>query len=353
MILHIFNKQEKFSIQYIKFLKDSGFDLDNQFIFHYGKSSGFFEKQNVNCIFSNFIDIGKHIRLYKKMREAEKVIVHSLASPFLLFLLLFNFKVTKKIYWVVWGKDLYFKKCVNMKNPINIIYEFLRKLSIKNVKHIVTNVDGDYELAKKWYGVDAVFHKAEGVGYPYNSNINPVLGGYKTSLNKVLLGNSASKSNNHIEALYKLKECDNQNMEVISPLSYGGKKKYVQKVICIGKQLFGDRFKPIVDFMPLQKYNAMLDSIDVAFFYHDRQEAFSNLLTLIGQGKKVYIRTESTLWNYFKDKGIIVHDSNNVDDTLFCVDEKEIVENNHNQVLKIGDIELSKRLWKEIFEYNG
>lgn len=352
MILHIFNKQEKFSIQFVRFLMDSGFDLSKQQVFHYGKSSGFFEEHNIDATFSGFSNPVKHIKLYQMMKKADKIIIHSLASPFLLFLLMFNFKVTQKFYWIIWGKDLYFKQCVNMKKPINRLYEFFRRKALKNVKHVITNVEADYELAVQWYGLDAELVYVEGTAYPYNSKDAIMDIKHKNKLNKILLGNSASVSNNHLQALEKLKKQDNGEMTITAPLSYGSNEKYINTVIEKGKELFGDRFIPIVDFMPLDEYNKILCDMDVAFFFHDRQEAFCNTLTLLGNGKKVYLRTESTLWDYFKQKNMIVHNSNEVDGDLLKPDDAEILRNNSLIVSKIRDKDLSIKLWEELFEEN-
>lgn len=352
MILHIFNKQEKFSIQFIDFLLDNNFELENQHFFHYGKSSGYFEGKNANVLFSGFANPLKHIKLYKLMKKADKVVIHSLASPFLLLLLMMKFKVTKKFYWIIWGKDLYFKQCVNMKNPINKIYEFFRKKSLKNIKHIATNIRADYELACEWYGLNADLVYIEGTAYPYNSNEAMIEPKFKEKLGKILLGNSASVSNNHMEALEILKKNDDGKMTITAPLSYGSNDKYVAKVVLKGKELFGDRFIPLIDFMPLDKYNEILCNIDIAFFFHNRQEAFCNTLTLLGNGKKVYMRTESTVWDYFKEKKIVVHNSNEVDDNLLLPDSENIIKSNIEAVCKIKSIDSSIEFWKEMFKEN-
>ena len=238
-----------------------------------------------------------------------------------------------------------------MRNPIMIIYEVIRKLAIKNVKHIITNIEADYELAKKWYHAEAELIYVEGMSYPYNSDetkefqvIN------KSSLQLILVGNSASMSNNHLEALAHIKEQDDGKIEIICPLSYGGKKKYVNQVLQKGKALFGERFHPLIDFMPLDKYNQILKKVDVAFFNHKRQEAFSNTLTLMSMGKKIYIRPESTLWDYFQKKGIAVHNSCDLEDVLQVPESMEVLQNNHEQVKKIRDLQVSLKGWKCIFD---
>lgn len=351
MVLHIFNKQEKFSVYYIKFLKDCGFNMKKHIVFHYGKSSGQLQKEHNKVIFSSFVSPAKHLRLYRLMKKSDKIIIHSLASPVLLIMLMFRMKVTEKFYWVIWGKDLYFTQCMNMKNPLLKLYEQVRKKALKNVKHIITNVEADYDLAVEWYKMDAELILAKGMSYPYNSDVNEESEiAYKEKLNTVLLGNSASVSNHHLEALDVLKKNDNGTMTITCPLSYGGSAKYVEKVEKKGKELFGDRFIPVKDFMPLEEYNKMLEGLDIAFFYHDRQEAFSNTLTLLGNGKKIYIRPCSTLWDYFEKKNIKVHNSEEEDWDFFESDSYESLLSNKNKVAEIRDPQLSKECWEKVFQ---
>lgn len=349
MILHVFNKQEKFSIQLFRFFKDYNFNMAGQFVFHYGKSSGYFEREKIDCLYTSFINPIKHIKLYHLMNKSDMVIVHSLASPFLLFLLALKLPVTKKIYWIIWGKDLYFSKCVNMNNPVNILYESLRKKALRNVKHIITGIKGDYELACEWYGINAEYITVEGNGYPYNCQGEKSEIVYKDSLQKVLLGNSASLSNNHLQALKQLKKVDNGKMEIVTPLSYGGSSKYVQQVVSKGKELFGERFLPLTEFMKIEKYNEILNGVDIAFFYHDRQEAFNNTLSLLGAGKKVFMRPKSTLWQYFNEKGIKVHNSEILGTDFWVPDAREVISSNVEKTSAIRDIQLAVNFWKDLF----
>lgn len=353
MILHIFNKQEKFSIPFVCFLKDYHVDLENHMFFHYGKSSGYFEKEGVNALFSGLASVKKHWKLYREMKKADKILIHGLASPFLLLLLMLRCDVSRKFYWLIWGKDLYFTQCVNMRNPIMKLYELARKKAIRNIKHIVTNIDGDYELARKWYHTEAELLYLGGLAYPYNSSeIEELQIAEKQALKYILLGHSASISNNHLEALDYMKKQDDGSIEIICPLSYGGPKRYVEQVMKKGRELFGERFQPLVDFMPLEEYNNILKRVDVAFFFHRRQEAFNNTITLLGTGKKVYIRTESTLWDYFQKQGIIVHDSCGEADALQQPEAIEVLKNNYEQVKRMEDIQVSLNGWKRLFREN-
>ena len=91
------------------------------------------------------------------------------------------------------------------------------------------------------------------------------------------------------------------------PLSYGD-KKHAQAVIQQGQQWFGDKFKPLTEFMPFDEYLTLLGTIDIAIFNHKRQQAMGNTITLLGLGKTVYIRNDVSQWRFFKNKNIVVGD---------------------------------------------
>ena len=58
--------------------------------------------------------------------------------------------------------------------------------------------------------------------------------------------------------------------------------------------------------MPVDEYNAFLDSIPVAIFGAMRQEAAGNIIRLLKSGTKVYLRERNPLYQYYKKRGFIV-----------------------------------------------
>lgn len=350
MVLHIFNNQAKFSVKYFEFLKDYNTDFSKHKLFHYGKEID--ELKNMSQLEKkfcrSFISIFPHFWLYKQMKKVDKIIVHSLASPLLLLMLFFNKELSNKIYWVIWGKDLYIHRDVKPYNLPYCIYEFFRKKVIKNIGHIITFIDGDYDLAVKWYNTSAVKETMDKVCYPYSVDVKiGVREKHEGGLN-VLLGNSASKTNKHLDALDKLKKVDDGEMRIYTPLSYGGKKSYVKKVISKGEALFGDRFVPLTGFMEYDKYMNLLNSIDIGFFYHDRQEALNNTISLIAKKKTVYIRSDVTSWKFFMDNEIALYDSLNIEDELKQLSDVEM-EENCNNIKNIWEPEFAYQQWSDIF----
>jgi len=171
---------------------------------------------------------------------------------------------------------------------------------IKRIGHLVTYIPGDVELARKWYGARGEYHEC----LMYLSNVvNPqVLQGVEQAESTqsgltFLVGNSADPSNNHIEALEKLLPYKDQDIKIYVPLSYGD-QTHAKKVIEQGNDWFGEKFFPMSSFMPFDQYLEFLKGIDIAIFNHKRQQAMGNIITLLGMGKTVYVRSDVSHSNF-------------------------------------------------------
>lgn len=204
----------------------------------------------------------------------------------------------------MWGGDLYTYQ-LGERNWKWRIREFFRRRVIKNMGNLVTYIEGDVEIARKWYGATGIYHEC----IMYTSNLYKeysVPSKQGTAIN-IQVGNSADPSNNHLEALEKLLPFQNLDVCIYVPLSYGD-KKHAQAVIQQGQQWFGDKFKPLTEFMPFDEYLLLLGTIDIAIFNHKRQQAMGNTITLLGLGKTIYIRNDVSQWRFFKNKNIVVGD---------------------------------------------
>ncbi|MBY5978947.1 TDP-N-acetylfucosamine:lipid II N-acetylfucosaminyltransferase [Ferrimonas balearica] len=237
----------------------------------------------------------RYFSMFYQMYKSERVILHGLFDKFVIAGLFFQPWLLKKCFWLVWGADLY-RQDLDGTSPW-APKVFFRRFVIRNMGHIVTSIDGDYENAKAWY-------KPKGrrlAVYTYPSSLyTPAVGTPKNDgVIRILLGNSADPSNNHIEAFEHLKKYAQENIEIYSPLSYGV-PQYRDEVCRVGKELFGDKFKPIVDFIQYDKYIELLSTIDIAVFNHDRQQAMSNTRMLLGMGKKVYMKSGTSSFQLFE-----------------------------------------------------
>ncbi|WP_175547605.1 TDP-N-acetylfucosamine:lipid II N-acetylfucosaminyltransferase [Marinobacter antarcticus] len=224
------------------------------------------------------------VRLIVQMHRADRIILHGLFTRAVIKMLFFMPWLLKKTYWVIWGNDLYGKREAGSKPGLK---DFSRRFVIRHLGHLVTYVPGDIELAREWYGAGGQVHSC----LMYTSNLfsDPGVGERTTDFVEIQVGNSADPSNNHLEVFEKLASLSADNFRVLVPLSYGN-QQHALRVISEGKKLFGDRFVPLIDFLPLAQYQEFLATIDIAIFNHKRQQGLGNLISLLGMGKKVYLR---------------------------------------------------------------
>lgn len=168
---------------------------------------------------------------------------------------------------------------------------------------------------------------------------------------RILLGNSASPFNNHIDALKflhkKIKKRD--NIEIILPLNYSGSDFYIENVIDIGFKLFEHKFKPITNFLEKNEYYSLLKTIDIAFFYNLRSQAAGNINWFLNNNTPVFMRRESSLYKFYKRKGFLVYPTQEFKDDYELIDLKT---KNHDLIHKeFGDSNMRDR-YKVLLELN-
>lgn len=131
--------------------------------------------------------------------------------------------------------------------------------------------------------------------------------GQRVTGNSILVGNSASFTNNHIEAFDLLNDFNLQDgIEVITPLSYGD-DCYKHEVIELGYELLGNSFQPITDFMPIDEYIDTIKRCGYVVMNHKRQQAVGNIVIMLYLGARVFLREENPTYKMLKSDGAILH----------------------------------------------
>ncbi|MBD3611205.1 MAG: TDP-N-acetylfucosamine:lipid II N-acetylfucosaminyltransferase [Hydrogenovibrio crunogenus] len=133
--------------------------------------------------------------------------------------------------------------------------------------------------------------------------------GQRVSGTKVLVGNSASFTNNHLEAfefLQQLAKPEESKLQVIAPLSYGD-DCCKQAVIEKGVSCFGESFQSVTDFMPIDEYVALIKQCGFVVMNHKRQQAVGNIVIMLYLGARVFLREENPTYQMLKNEGAIVN----------------------------------------------
>ena len=124
----------------------------------------------------------------------------------------------------------------------------------------------------------------------------------------LLLGNSATPTNNHLEAFELIrKRIDLQGRKLVVPLSYGD-PHYAELVIHVGRQQFGNAFVALRDFMARDDYIALLASCGVVVMNHRRQQALGNLLIAGQMGARCFLDPRNPLAQWLPAQGFAVED---------------------------------------------
>jgi hypothetical protein len=349
--LHIISSDQFYSKEFIDLI-ESNLDInDHQFIIFRKKNKKYIKSEDYKnikilnikhfFIIKNLVKLSKfkisHIKYFiiyflkirYLMNQAEYIFIHYLTNE--ISILLLNFTSKAKIFWVMWGNDLYkylplklfdqetFQLLKRFKNNLksmffkftHALYLEIRKKAIKKIDFIINTHRGDLKLLKKYFKTNikwfpnAIYPNPVPFGRLDRMEYNSIDVKFSFSNNTqklILLGNSGAPTNNHLDILLYLSKIKDQNFKIICPLSIGA-PKYIREVIKEGKKLFGEKFIPLVNFLEPKIYYELLKKIDLAVMCHNRQQGVGTLSILLYLGTPICMKKNTTYF-YFLDKGI-------------------------------------------------
>ncbi len=332
MILHI-APDEKF-INSIHWQFEKIFPEENKyFVFLTGKTEELKYvkvKKNVNII----RDDDKSLQLVlAELKNCKLAVLHGLKYFQSRIVLNLNFKI--KLLWCFWGGEIYdnpnalglqmigiktkqrFVKTSfieELKKRVKPLYYFLRKRTLipddsilkaaKKVEYIGIVHKEEIQFLKEHNFIDSSAEHVQMTYYPLEFIFRGIEN-ISISGNNILLGNSASLTNNHLEALEILGQFNIEERKIVMPLSYGD-KKYAKEINQIGVKLFPKNFEPINSFMPLEVYNHRLSQCNIVIMNHYRQQAVGNIVAMLWMGAKVFLNETNTFYLFLVRIGVHV-----------------------------------------------
>lgn len=319
-ILHVMTgSNHEVNKVFVRFLSEN-YDINNHFILIID------EKKNIPSeiksypnlmIYSNNKDIKFFINTFKKYN---KIILHSLSLNYnIQYFLLVRPKLFKKIIWIAWGMDLYQWK--NEKN--GYIKNLILFLFRKNIKNFVGIFPPDIEFFNnKFRPISNTYYCC----YP-GTLYNPIYTNdyelynldYKYDNNlciNIQVGHQCNSILNHEKVLENLKKFKDENIKIYLPLNYGD-MEYGNKIMKKAKYIFGDKAIIIKKKMEKTDYMNLLSTIDIAIFNTNRQIGLGNILPLIYLNKKIFIPSNTIMYNFFKSNKVDITDYNLVKDMNF------------------------------------
>lgn len=279
--------------------------------------------------------------IYFNFKKESLVHYFDLYSPKLLFLHSLNhvfyesileIKTQIKIGWFPWGYDIYSQPKVGLStlsnetlnfllrnDPIFVAKQFLKKvfngfhLPFSNSKNVyflrilnkidffISYIEEDYIYFSKLY-----INKMEYLYCPFLS-INQYLGKNfdalktsETSKKNILIGNSLSLESNYLDVLTFFKDKTNSFDKLLIVVNYGKNEKLKEEVKLKSKIYFKEKAELIEAFLEKKDYIELLKNCPTAVFFHYRQQAMGNIITLLYLGARIYLSKKNPTFKYFK-----------------------------------------------------
>lgn len=202
-----------------------------------------------------------------------------------------------RIVHVNWGGGtLINKELLSFRGRLGL---FRRKFYFSRLKYIVVLAESDKFVLEKNYGIKNIL-VASYLFIPQKIDMSfKVCVREEKSKVKVMLSHSGHIYNNHIKALTLLKDrYDLVIEEVSSPLCYGP-KDYIEEVINVGKELFGDRFSFFTDLLSKDDYVKYIRDKDIYVTASPIQSGLFACSIALGNGLKVFCGESN--YDSFKD----------------------------------------------------
>ncbi|GAA4233953.1 hypothetical protein GCM10022291_12280 [Postechiella marina] len=327
MILHVID-DEKFLVSVIELFETI---FPNQNIFLVGIDKvGYndFEKleQSTKVIFKNINTPSYQTEYLELSKSVNFILFHNVYKTYKLRLLQ-KYKLNIKTAWTFWGAEMYglnpnynallpatktaYLKSLSIKDQIKkttlsklkkAYYWRLFKNALRQRKlhYTLTNINADVDLLESYTKLN--LPRGWFSYYYYNDAVRSKI---KTDKKNILIGNSSSESNNHLDAFNLINKKELKDKKIYVPLNYGD-KKYKDLVIKQAKGIFGSSVEPLVDFLSLNEYTFIINSCSVLILNHKRQQAFNTIMLALANGCKVYLREENTIYKTLKSEGFII-----------------------------------------------
>ncbi|MBR5372397.1 MAG: TDP-N-acetylfucosamine:lipid II N-acetylfucosaminyltransferase [Oscillospiraceae bacterium] len=344
---------DKFTKGMYRFMEKHFSNLERFFIF-YGKGERFEVNEKAqNCFWmESYNDIRKDSKEYALVQSADLILYSGLFDTVHCFRK-FGMKTLKKTYIQFWGADFYIlgDHSGSFKHKLSKWY---RKYVIRHAAGVINLLPKEYEALCKICAPKGKHFIAPVCG---DGSIQQLIANLRSTPKsrdplRIIVGNSATDTNQHLDMFEKLAEYKNENIEIICPLSYGD-SAYAETVIRTGRELFGDKFVPLTEFMDIETYYGYIARSAIAVFNNNRQQAMGNINAALGLGCKVYIRSDTAMWDsYCVTRGYKVYKAEEIGSVPFaefadCADDPE---ENYRIYQEASSLDKYVRQWQQVFD---
>ncbi len=201
------------------------------------------------------------------------------------------------------------------KNPViplskkiarKIFYTRLdKKALVEKINFFAPVLENEYNMVASKFGSSF----PEYVAWNYGSSValfnNERKSHCNPNGNNILIGNSATPTNNHIEVFDLLRTQNLDNRKIICPLSYGN-SDYASIIKDIGRSYFGENFLGLDTFMPYEEYTELIGTCSNVIMNHNRQQATGNIVVMLLLGANIFLSQINPLYSFLKQKDAVI-----------------------------------------------
>lgn len=312
-IVHLITN-DKFTVAYINFMKIYMKEYSHIFLVSRWSCS----KEDLND--NNLVDLSNIIRyesgkqlafgskIRKLLKEADKIIVSGI---FGLEQLIFYWptSIYKKMYLHYWGGDFYQMRKSPSRNLLDLFQRYQLKYCFEKSYGAIFLIDGEYEKYREITGI--IKENNFIASMPYDTYKTFPFEKYReknrNACLRIVVGNSANLDNQHTYVFELLRHLKNEDIEIYCPLSYGD-DAYGKNIEKIGRDILGEKFHPIFDWMKKEDYYRFLATCDIGIFGNDRQQGMGNIGALLYMGRKIYLKKGTSMYENYKKMGFSCYD---------------------------------------------
>lgn len=329
VILHVFD-DEKFFDGVSKFF-DALDNVHNRYCFYTSRKNYQFKHIKL----SHKVEIFNNYKEYTNLFSDEDIDIIYFQSLYINKYKLFNYiSDEKKVIWWCFGAEIYYsykglKPLINIElyKPLTkkykkskdngIIYslkDFFKSIIFTHYKalqnKVISRIDYfspvlpiEYELMKNnphFRAKPFMLNAGPGIYTPKPLSIKQIP-------QNILIGNSLTYTNNHLDIFQHLKTTNiASTRKYIIPINYGSDytkdKRFLKDSFCSSSQTIW-----LEEFIPRSEYLSYLESITHAIFGHIRQQAMGNINYCLERGIKIYLYSDSIAYKQLKELGYIIY----------------------------------------------
>ncbi len=329
-------------------------DVQHKFIIH---DNGFVLSSVGDDIIpiKNYNELVSNVTIKNYLFQCDKVIVSGFFTGEKVLVKLPKC-IFEKMYIHLWGGDFYpYEDNVNLLHIRKYIRYVLKKICFQKCAGIITLVQKDYEEVERIFNISNKHFDAPMPGDPdKQSDFEKIRNEQNTADNiRIIVGNSATESNQHREIFDMLADFDSENFTVVVPLSYGN-DEYKKQIIDYGYLKLKDKFVPLTEYMEKNEYLNLLSSCNIGVFNNNRQQGMGNISSLLQFGKKVFVREGTAMWSHYETMGVALHDISEIAkaESLneLCYIGVEERKQNILAIDKMRSMDNIKEKWQVIFD---